>query len=733
MINFHRKQLFAELLNAHLATLDPDMRLHLDGSGTQSLAAWFIGPKAENQELFSRLVQQGIDTHCQDRQNYLPGDPPYVTKNRRDDVYWRSIATLEQEYQKLLDNLQGSVPFFSYRYQAHMNWDLTIPGMLGYFVSMLYNQNNVAAEASPVTSQLEKLVGDDLCRMLGFTIPPTEASADIRPWGHITCDGSVANLEALWAARNLKYYAISVAEAIKQEDVLAPARDMWVPLPDGNKERLIGLDPWILMNLQVDVILGLPQRIADNYNIEIKDISAAIDPYLLQTLGAVVFNQRYAPEASTPVLIGTATKHYSWPKNAGILGIGKANFLDVHIDRDAHMDIEHLSTLLDTCLYKRQPVLMVVVVLGSTEESAVDPLAKVLALRNHYRTQGLEFAIHVDAAWGGYFASILREPADGASVEEQGTPALLMSDYVTAQYINIPLVESVTIDPHKAGYVPYPAGALCYRNSAMRNLVAFQAPEVYHGEIDPSTGIYGVEGSKPGAAAAGVYLSHRVIRPDRSGYGRILGQALFNSKRFFAAIITMAQANDPFIVVPVQQIPAERNGGSSKEIAAQLQFIYERITKPENDVLEKDEEAMELLKKLGSDQIIITYAFNFKDRNGVLNTDPNRTNEFNQAIFKRLSVYAVFKSLSLSPDKEKETKPPLIITTSEFDPLVYGDDFVRTFMRRLGLNDESLLTMKFISSTTMNPWLSATAKGNFIPTLITAFCEAILEEVKKFQ
>ena len=64
-------------------------------------------------------------------------------------------------------------------------------------------------------------------------------------------------------------------------------------------------------------------------------------------------------------------------------------------------------------------------------------------------------------------------------------------------------MDSVTIDPHKAGYIPYAAGGLCYRNQAQRNLVAFQAPEVYHGEsLDANMGIYGVEGSKPGAAAA---------------------------------------------------------------------------------------------------------------------------------------------------------------------------------------------------------------------------------------
>jgi hypothetical protein len=31
-------------------------------------------------------------------------------------------------------------------------------------------------------------------------------------------------------------------------------------------------------------------------------------------------------------------------------------------------------------------------------------------------------------------------------------------------------------------------------------------------------GIYGIEGSKPGAAAASIYLSRKVIRPTQAGY-----------------------------------------------------------------------------------------------------------------------------------------------------------------------------------------------------------------------
>ena len=55
----------------------------------------------------------------------------------------------------------------------------------------------------------------------------------------------------------------------------------------------------------------------------------------------------------------------------------------------------------------------------------------------------------------------------------------------------------------------YPAGALAYRNGQMKSFITLQASEVFHGDA-VSVGVYGLEGSKPGAAAAGVLLSHRV-------------------------------------------------------------------------------------------------------------------------------------------------------------------------------------------------------------------------------
>jgi len=48
--------------------------------------------------------------------------------------------------------------------------------------TMMYNPNNVATEASPYTTKLEREVGEDLCEMLGY-----ESRSGVQPWGHVTC------------------------------------------------------------------------------------------------------------------------------------------------------------------------------------------------------------------------------------------------------------------------------------------------------------------------------------------------------------------------------------------------------------------------------------------------------------------------------------------------------------------------------------------------------------------
>jgi hypothetical protein len=126
-----RSDALAEL-NAKLRTLPTGFSQALDeAQGTRCVEAWFLGTKAENADLFLRLIGEVIRDQASWRRNFHPEDPSHISQTS----YLEAVDRLEQEFWQLLAFLKKSVPFFSMRYQGHMNWDLTIPGMLGYFAA----------------------------------------------------------------------------------------------------------------------------------------------------------------------------------------------------------------------------------------------------------------------------------------------------------------------------------------------------------------------------------------------------------------------------------------------------------------------------------------------------------------------------------------------------------------------------------------------------------------------
>ena len=699
--------------------------LTLDRPGGSSPAAWFLGPKGENEQALIGLATQAIQSHAKARRDYMPDDPPFVTQQERDAKPHReTLKQLSDRLEQMLSNLNGSLPLSSYRNQSHMYWDVTLPGAVGYFAAMLHNQNNVAAEASPVTTHLELLVGQDLCEMVGFRVPSPQQQADgvPLPWGHITCGGSVANIESMWAARNLTYLPPALAAAIANEDTLASARNLTVLTARNDRVRLLDLDSWGLLNLPVDQVLDLSGRIISTTEVQQSDLVAALAKYSVQNLGLVDFHRLYLdhPEQASPVILAPATAHYSWPKAAAILGLGANALRAIPVDLDGRMSTIALRRELDVCLQENRPVLQVVAVAGSTEESAMDPVDAIADIREEYRQLGLEFALHVDGAWGGYFASMIRPAAPQEPKDEFRAPSAFdrmpdqqLSDYVARQIRAYARADSLTLDPHKSGFIPYPAGGLCYRNGTMRDLITFTAPVVYHGGVDPTVGVFGIEGSKPGAAAAGVYLSHSMIPADRSGYGRLLGRCIFNNKRFHAALVALPDDSDIFTVTPFQRLPAERAGKTAAEIRQQIDFIRREIVDLENDALiekiEIDADVRQIFKELGADLSILTYTFNFKTAEGP-NLDLALMNEMNDAIFKTLSLTA-FKG-------DRVPQNEMFVTASDFDPAQYGQDFVDHFVQRCGASPRPGESVKFLISTTQNPWLSETSTGNFIPELM---------------
>jgi glutamate/tyrosine decarboxylase-like PLP-dependent enzyme len=89
--------------------------------------------------------------------------------------------------------LSANYPYFHPRYAGQMLKPPHPAAAAGYLAAMLINPNNHALDGGPATSAMEKEAVAELAAMFGL---PTHL-------GHLTSSGTIANLEALYVAREL--------------------------------------------------------------------------------------------------------------------------------------------------------------------------------------------------------------------------------------------------------------------------------------------------------------------------------------------------------------------------------------------------------------------------------------------------------------------------------------------------------------------------------------------------
>jgi glutamate/tyrosine decarboxylase-like PLP-dependent enzyme len=125
--------------------------------------------------------------------------------------------------------------------------------------------------------------------------------------------------------------------------------------------------------------------------------------------------------------------------------------VDVPIDFAARMDAEKLDKMLAKALEEQRAIYSVVAIMGSTEQGAVDPLAEIITLREKYQALGLSFIVHCDAAWGGYFASMIRGPSVSVPENDESlfVPSMALRPYTEQQLKAYKNADMITIDPHK--------------------------------------------------------------------------------------------------------------------------------------------------------------------------------------------------------------------------------------------------------------------------------------------
>src|SRR5262249_12426332 len=158
-------------------------------------------------------------------------------------------------------------------------------------------------------------------------------------------------------------------------------------------------------------------------------------------------------------------------KAADLLGIGRGNVVLIDPDARFRMDIADLELKLKYAEHAGQLPVAVIGVAGTTEEGAVDPIHRIAALRRKREASGRSFWMHVDAAWGGYMRSLFcpDDEPDIVSWADAEVPAAFRA---------FPQADSVTVDPHKLGYIPYPCGVAAYRNDLVRQFVTEEIPYI---------------------------------------------------------------------------------------------------------------------------------------------------------------------------------------------------------------------------------------------------------------
>lgn len=387
-----------------------------------ALKTFFLGPQAENGPWLMSVILNCLERWFEWRGSLYPQDGNVISSSDRNiKQFINNRKKLNYLAHNLMDRFEKEIPKFSPRYIGHMFSETSLPALLGHFITLLHNPNNVSSDASRVGIELEKEAIKLLTKVVGFDSKKCV--------GHFTSGGTIANFEAVTRARAKLGYKNAI---------------MLVP----------------------------------------------------------------------------SNMHYSWQK-AALMFCGDKKYLwPVELDSDGRMSIIDLKNKIELAHRKKYPVLMVVSIAGSTELGSVDPIDKIANLLEGYKKKGVSIWHHVDAAYGGFLGSL--KNSRGA-----------LDLHSVKAFKAIKKVNSITIDPHKLGYVPYASGAFLVANKKDYFMHSISAPYIAFktkSEYGPQT----IEGSRSAAGAVATWMTLKGL--EQAGYSKILARTIKNKNKLTAML-----------------------------------------------------------------------------------------------------------------------------------------------------------------------------------------------------
>jgi len=242
-------------------------------------------------------------------------------------------------------------------------------------------------------------------------------------------------------------------------------------------------------------------------------------------------------------ILASEQAHYTHGRISGVLQLP---FETVPCDARGRMDVNALTKRVG-----RGDVGTVVATMGTTATGSVDPLPEILALRAKHG-----FRIHADAAYGGYFV-LAENLGEGAE----------------RSLARVGEADSIVIDPHKHGLQPYGCGCVLFRDPEVGRLYKHDSPYTYFSSAELHLGEISLECSRPGAAAAALWATQRLLPLKKGGEfarglerGRKAALALFEILSRDARFVTPFSPELDIVVFAPKAASASESSVLSRKI-----------------------------------------------------------------------------------------------------------------------------------------------------------------------
>jgi len=239
-----------------------------------------------------------------------------------------------------------------------------------------------------------------------------------------------------------------------------------------------------------------------------------------------LYAARNAAKVAEPEVVVPESAHFSFEKICDIL---KLKMVKADLDGKYKVDPESVEAQINP------NTVAIVGNAGSAEVGAVDPLGVLSKIAQNH---GLP--LHVDAAFGGLVLPFLRELGYG----------------VEAFDFCLGGVQSITVDPHKMGLAPVPAGGVLFRDGKSLRCIRTDTP--YLTEPFQCTFI----GTRPGASAAAAWAAFESM--GHQGFKKIVKRCM-DVTSFLQS--RLEESNFEVVVKPAMNIIAFRSANSKRLVS----------------------------------------------------------------------------------------------------------------------------------------------------------------------